>query len=172
MNYFWYGMNYLDALLVLPLIWGGFKGFRNGFIVEMASLLALVGCIFGAIKLSPLISDLFKRHLEWSENAIKILSILVTMILIVCLVYLVAKLVENLVKAMSLGVVNKIFGIITGMLKYLIVLSGLLFFINRFNSHYPVLNEQLIEKSILYKPVSELLPMIYPSVKEKISKET
>ena len=45
-------MNYLDIIIIIPLIWGAYKGFRKGFIIEIASLIALILGIWGGINFS------------------------------------------------------------------------------------------------------------------------
>jgi len=34
-------MNYFDIMIAIPLIWGIYKGFKKGFIIEIASFIAL-----------------------------------------------------------------------------------------------------------------------------------
>ena len=42
-------MNALDLILIFPLIWAGFRGFKNGLITEVVSIAALVGGIYLAL---------------------------------------------------------------------------------------------------------------------------
>ena len=44
-------MNFLDIVIGLLLVWGLFKGLKNGLFVEIASLAALIAGIYGAITL-------------------------------------------------------------------------------------------------------------------------
>jgi membrane protein required for colicin V production len=42
-------MNYLDIILAIPLLWGLYKGVSKGIIKELASLVALIVGIYGAV---------------------------------------------------------------------------------------------------------------------------
>ena len=45
-------MNFLDVILVLPLIFAAWWGFTKGLIIEIASVLALTLGIYGAVLLA------------------------------------------------------------------------------------------------------------------------
>ena len=45
-------MNYFDYLLLLPLVYGLYRGFTKGLIIELASLVALIAGVYGAMYLS------------------------------------------------------------------------------------------------------------------------
>ena len=47
----------LDILLLVPLLWAVFKGFKNGFIKEVFSLLALILGIFITYKFSYFVEE-------------------------------------------------------------------------------------------------------------------
>ena len=42
-------MNYLDIIIVIPLVYGMIKGFYNGLVKEITALLALVVGVYVAI---------------------------------------------------------------------------------------------------------------------------
>ena len=169
MNYFWLQMNYIDLFMAIPLVWGAFNGFRKGLIIEIASLIALLGGIYGGIRLSSLTAEILRDYVQWSPNATKIVAFSIILVLIFLLVHLTARIIEKLAKAISLGTVNRIFGSLFGLTKYLIIVSGLIFLINRFDSRYPFLNQEFLEESMLYRPVSGIIPFIYPRLEKEIS---
>ena len=39
-------VNYIDVIILLPLVYGAYKGFSQGLIVEMSTLFALVLGVF------------------------------------------------------------------------------------------------------------------------------
>ena len=45
-------MNFIDIILIIPIIWFIYKGFKKGFIIEIASLIALFLGIYVAIHFS------------------------------------------------------------------------------------------------------------------------
>ena len=61
-------IEYLDIILAIPLIWGAFMGFKKGLILELASIVALVLGIYGAVKFSDLTADYLNSYFEISSN--------------------------------------------------------------------------------------------------------
>ena len=45
-------MNIIDIILILPIIWFAYAGFKRGLIIELASLVALILGIYAALYFS------------------------------------------------------------------------------------------------------------------------
>lgn len=155
-------MNYLDLILAIPLVWGVFVGFKNGLIIEAASLAALVLGIFGAIHFSDLTAGFLVENLNVTTQYINLIAFAVTFVGIVILVHLLAKMVDKLVKAVALGFVNRLLGMVFGLIKYAFIISIILVIINAVNSNMTFISKEKIEKSILFKPLSDFAPGIFP----------
>jgi membrane protein required for colicin V production len=70
--------------------------------------------------------------------------------------------VEKLLKAVALGFVNRLLGIVFGVAKIAFIISVILVLVNKANRKYNFLPEEEVEKSILYEPLSDFAPMIFP----------
>ena len=123
-------MNFIDIILCVPLLWGLYKGFTKGLIIEAASIIALGLAIWGGVKFSDFLTGYIHAHLGWNTKYLPVISFAVIFLGILLLVYAIAKLIEKLVKAVSLGFVNKLAGGIFGMLKFGLILSVLIFVLN------------------------------------------
>jgi membrane protein required for colicin V production len=64
---------------------------------------------------------------------------------------------------------NKVFGAVFGLVKIGLILSVVLIVFDKLNRNLPFVNEEKLDTSILYKPVKNLAPMIFPSILEKES---
>ena len=53
----WENIGPLDVFLGLPLIYGLYKGLKNGLIIELASIVALIAGIYGVMHFSYIASD-------------------------------------------------------------------------------------------------------------------
>lgn len=159
-------MNYFDAIIAIPLVWGLINGFRKGFIVEISSLLALVLGLYGAVRFSFIAGQWINEHYQWSEKAVQLVSFLITFSAIVILVHLMARAVHKLVKLAALGLVNRIAGALFGGLKYLLLVSGLLYLLMSADERYPFLGEETKNNSLLLEPVSEIIPLFFPVIEE------
>lgn len=154
----------LGALLAIGLI----RGLMKGAIVEVASLLALLLGIYGAINFSFYAVDFLNQYLDWGASYITITAFILTFILIVLAVTLVGKFFTRLAKLMALGLVNRLLGGIFGVLKTGFILSVILLFLASISSHNRLLDPATIEQSILYHPLEQLGAKVLPSLVDEL----
>lgn len=154
-------MNWLDIVLVLLLASGIISGFKNGIIGEIATLAALVLGVWGAIKFSWWTSDLLIQWGVTSAN-MPIISFIVTFVLIVVVVQLLAKFLNKLLESMSLGFMNKLAGMVVGVIKSALIVSVLIFAIESIDENSTFIKQDTKEQSMLYGPLSNLVPTILP----------
>ncbi len=157
-------MQYVDIILAIFLIFGTVKGFKNGFFVEIASLLALVLGVYGAIKFSYFINNYLSGRVDLEERYIGIISFALTFIIIVIGISWLGKVLTKVADITMLGFVNKVLGAVFGGLKTALILSVVLLIFSNLNSSFSLLDKESLEKSILYKPVKSIVPLLFPSV--------
>lgn len=157
-------MSFLDIVLGILLAWGLYKGLKNGLFVELASLIALIAGIFGAIHFSYIAGDYLSKNMDWEDKYIQITSFLITFIAIVFLIHLAGKLLTKVADFAMLGLLNKIAGGIFGALKVAIILGALLIFFERAASTFGLVNEATKKDSILYEPVRDIGAFVFSKV--------
>jgi membrane protein required for colicin V production len=158
-------MNYIDIAISIPLVWGLYRGFVRGLIVESASLIALAVGVWGGLMFSDLFSLKVKELLDWDSEFLPIISFAVVFLGIVIGIYVSANLLAKLAKGLALGGIDKILGAAFGALKFALIISVLIFVIEAIGSSYPLLENDLKSKSVLYEPLGKVAPMIIPSLK-------
>ncbi|WP_405412070.1 CvpA family protein [Maribacter sp. Asnod1-A12] len=157
-------MGLLDILLGLPLIWGLWKGYKNGLFMEIASIVALVAGIFGAIHFSYITGEYLSEHLNWDERNMSIIAFIITFVLIIIIVNLVGKLLTKVANFAMLGSLNKIAGGIFGALKVAILLGAAFIFFDRIDTTFNLITVETKEKSILYQPIKDIGALIFDTV--------
>jgi len=157
-------MNWLDIVLAIPLLWFMYKGFRNGLIIELASLAALVLGIFIALHFSFYVEGYLQDNFEIADKYLYIISFAITFIIVAVLIFLVGKIIHKLVSIVALGLLNRLAGGVFGLLKAALVLSLILYFLNEFDKDSSIIKEDVKEKSYLYEPIESLVPVITPWV--------
>lgn len=163
-------MNYIDVILCIPIVWGLYKGFTKGLIVEAATFIAFGLGVWGGIRFSDLVAAQLKEKLNWDSPYLPVVSFAVTFLMIVILIYFIAKLVQRMVEGMALGAANKIGGAIFGALKFALVMSVVIFMIDALEESYPMISFKTKEESLLYKPVGKIAPALIPSLnKSKVA---
>ena len=159
-------MSVIDIVLGSLLLIGTVRGLMKGLFVEVASLLALVLGIFGAIHFSHYASGFLDSYVSWNEQTLQIVSFAVTFVIIVMAIGLAGKALTKLADFAALGLLNKLLGAIFGLVKIGLILSIVLLLIDKIDAKLPFLTPKELKKSTLYVPVKALAPSIFPSFKE------
>jgi membrane protein required for colicin V production len=158
-------MNYIDIIIAALIIIAAISGFKKGFIHQLASLVALVLGIFLAVKFSKALTPFFQSYITSSENASKIIAFVLIFIVVMILVHLLGKFIEKLLEEVELGIINKIAGLVFGVIKMLFIMSALMIFLQFSIIKFNWPSQQLREGSFLYKPVESVAPAIFPYLK-------
>lgn len=159
-------MNWIDALIIILLIIAAVNGFINGFIREVASLAALILGIWGAIRFSTFTAGKLYDYFDMTGKYVGVVAFLVTFAIIVVLIHFVGLLVSKLVEAVSLGFINRLFGLVFGLFKTVLILSVFFVVINAIDVRRPFLPKETIESSHFYNPISDIAPAIFPIIGE------
>lgn len=157
-------MNVFDIVITVFLLFGFVRGIMKGLFIEIASLVALIGGVWGSIHFSYFIGDFLKESVSWSEKQISLAAFAITFILIIVVVSLLGKFLTKLADLAALGLINKAFGGVFGLVKIGLVLSIVFIFFDRMNSTISFIDKETLEESILYKPVKSIAPTIFPSI--------
>ena len=155
-------MNYIDIILIILLFLSAISGFRNGLIVELASLAALVLGIWGAIKFSDITENFLVETLNVQSKHLNTISFVVTFIVIVILVHIIGGIVNKVVKTVNLGSLNRLAGMVFGVLKSALILSVILVIFDKVDNDVHLLPSSAKADSRLYEPVRSFAPRIFP----------
>lgn len=160
-------MSVLDIVLLVLILFGLVRGLMKGFFVEIASLIALIAGVYGAIHFSHYAATFIDENSQWDEKTVTIVAFAVTFIIIVLVIAMAGKALTNLANFAALGIVNKLLGALFGALKVAVILSIILNVFDNMNRAIPLTDEESIEDSVLYIPVKSLVPKIFPPILEK-----
>jgi len=161
-------MEIIDIILGVALLYGLVKGIMKGLLAELASLAALVLGIYGAMHFSFYAKEFLTQYFNWQAKYISLAAFATTFLAIVIGIALAGKLLTKLASAIALGFINKILGAVFGLLKVGLILSVLLGWIEKANGIVPFISEAQKENSILFIPVKNLAPVIFPKLMEKL----
>ena len=157
-------MNTFDIIIASLLLLGFVRGLMKGLFVEVASLVALIAGVYGAMHFSYFIADWLKDSVTWDEKYISLAAFAGTFIVIIITIALLGKILTKIADFASLGVLNKILGGVFGALKIGLILSVVFIFFGKMNDTIPFVSQENLKESILYTPVKKIAPMIFPSI--------
>lgn len=158
-------MNWLDLIIALPLLFGAYRGFTKGIIIEIASVLALILGFYGALLLADKTAELINHSLDYHSSHIHLIAFVVTFIAIVVGVFFMAKVMETIVTITGLGMANRIAGAVFGLLKIGIIMSALIFILNEHHLFEKWVSTEWRDGSAFLKPLEAVAEKIIPKVK-------
>ncbi|MDN3596107.1 CvpA family protein [Zunongwangia endophytica] len=157
-------MNTIDIILGIVLLYGLIRGFFRGLFAEIAALIGLIAGIYGAIYFSYILSDFLDRYVDWEEGITNLLAFAVTFILILFLITMAGRFLTKVANLAALGMVNKILGGAFGLLKLAFLASVVIMFFKATEEQIDIVEEETVEESLLYPPVSIIAPTILPTI--------
>ncbi|MFO7657387.1 MAG: CvpA family protein [Bacteroidales bacterium] len=155
-------MNWIDWIFIVFFIWSIYQGYTKGLVITLASLLALVLGIYGAVKFSGYTAEILYDKFQFSPENLNLVSFIITFIIIVIAIQLLARMLDKFIEAVSLGFINRLTGAILAILKTALIISVFLVIIDRIDEKIPFLPRSDIQKSLLFNPLHSLAPLIYP----------
>jgi membrane protein required for colicin V production len=159
-------MNYIDIIIIIILSFAMIMGFINGFVKEVASLAALIIGIWGAIKFASFTGAKLYDYFDMTGRYVGLISFIITFLIIVIIIHFIGILIDKLLKAVSLGFINKLLGIVFGLLKSVLIMSIVFVVLNVIDERKPFLPKDTIEGSIFYNPIADIAPAIFPIIGE------
>ncbi len=163
-------MNTIDIVIAVILLFGLVKGYMKGLFIEITSLVGLVLGVYGALHFSFYLSDILKDNVSWDESMIQIVAFAGTFIIILLALVFLGKALTKIAETIFLGFFNKILGAVFGVLKYALILSIVFLIYDQINSSLKFLNKEKAKESVLYEPVKNLAPTIFPSLVKVVEK--
>jgi len=163
-------MNYIDIIILVPALWLGYMGFKKGFVIELATLLALVGGVFVGIKLSNYLSTILADVI--TSEYLPVISFSVTFLAVAVFVFILGRLLEKAIKVVALGLPNRIFGALFGLIKAFALLAVLVLIVEKFNQQLEFIPQEQINGSALYKPLVNTCHKVLPAIEEFKEQQT
>ncbi len=162
-------MGFLDIILGGLLIFGLIKGIRNGFFVELASLISFYIGIYIAAKFSYVVGNALGGG---SSQTLKIISFIITFILVVVGIYFLAKVFSKMASFVFLGWLNRLAGGLFGTIRAMLYVGVCLALLTKISTE--IFSKETREKSFFYNPITKSSKFILPVLEksfEELKKE-
>lgn len=155
-------LNFIDIAVLCFLFYGLIRGAFRGFFVEVASLLALVLGVFGALHFSSFTANLLSNYLDWEY--LPLLAFAITFVGIIIGVSWIGKLLTKLAKVILLGFVNRLLGALFGVSKWLIISGVLIWILGQINTFFPFLPADIIKESLFFEQLHDLGAYLFEKI--------
>ena len=159
-------MNYIDILLLIPIIYAAWKGFKHGLIIEIFTLLALFVGIYVGIHFSDFTAKYLRESLGFESKYLPIIAFTLTFLGVGAMVYFLGKTIEKIIKITQLTPLNKFAGVFFSVVKYLYLLSTILVILESYDQRLGFFPVKTKNESLLYKPVLQVSKVSIPGMQE------
>ncbi len=159
-------MNYVDIVLLVPIGYAAYKGFKNGLIIEVFTLLALLVGLYAGIHFSDATAGFLKESAGFDSEYMPIIAFTLTFLAVGAMVYFGGKMLEKVVDVVHLTPINKFFGVLFALIKVLYILSVLIVIIESYDEKGDFVPEDTKENSLLYVPVRQISLTTIPKIEE------
>jgi len=136
----------LDIIFAVVIVLAILKGYQNGLILGLFSLVTVIIGLAAAMKLSTVVAGYIGKAVKVSDEWLPVISFAVVFLVVILLIRLGARAIEKTVEVAMLGWVNKIGGVILFAAIYTVVFSVLLFYAEQMKLVQP----ETINKSVTY----------------------
>ncbi|MCD8186881.1 MAG: CvpA family protein [Rikenellaceae bacterium] len=151
-------MTALDIILIIPLIYGLYNGFKRGIVAQLGGIVGIVTGVWLAFRYSDDVGTWLGLDPEITWYAAFIIIVVAVILVIGVLGWLLGK-IFNLV---GLGLINRTGGIVLSLAKTVLILGALLMAFNSVNHHTHLVNKRQFNDSLLYSPIVKLTEYAFP----------
>lgn len=155
-------MNWFDLVVVVIVLLTFVKGFMSGLVMQIASL---VGIILGAVfagQLAPIIEPYLLSWTGGAPHIIAPLSFIIAFLLILMALILAGKLIQSLVDALSMSILNRLAGALFCAAKWIIIFSIAINLLAEFDQNKRIISEEIRTGSQTYPFITEIARTVIP----------
>jgi membrane protein required for colicin V production len=159
-------VSYLDLILLIPIGLAIWRGWKNGFVMEVFSVLALFAGIYLAVHLSDWMTGILREKLDVKAHYLPVVAFVLIMLGVGIGLYFLGKMITAAVKSGGGGKLNSSAGAFFSLTKYLLILSVSFLFFNAMDARYGILPDEQKKKSYFYEPIYAFSLIILPAIEK------
>jgi membrane protein required for colicin V production len=158
-------LNWLDIVLGAVILFGAIGGYREGFIMEVISLLAIFLGVVAGFKFLGMAMVFLDNRFEINKSILPFVAFAAVFVIIMFLVSLLGRVIKGSMGKSVLGQFDQILGGVVGIAKTVFMLSVVLWIVDSLEWDF---FENMVSDSRLATVLSEVAPSITAWVGELI----
>lgn len=143
-------MNWLDIVILIPVVFFAWQGMKNGLIMEVFTLAALILGIWASLEFSFIAEDFMRDNFDWRSEYLHIIAFIVTFIIVVVGVNIIGRVIEKIFHAIALGAVDKVLGLAFGAIKGILLLTIIFYVFDNFEMEKGLIDKEVKKESFCY----------------------
>jgi membrane protein required for colicin V production len=139
----------LDIILLIPLLWAVYSGFKKGILVQLGGIVGIVLGIWLAFRFSGRVGEWLGIDPQFAYYVAFALIVILCILLLGVIGWLLGK-IFNFV---GLGILNRLGGVVLSLLKTVLILGALLIAFQSINRGANIVGQRQFDRSILCGPI-------------------
>lgn len=149
-------MNLIDSICLIILIYGSYKGFKNGIVGELLSFLGILLGIYLSKTYYPIVDEYLATIFDSTNQLISLISVILIFSVTIILTKILSKVITKALNVMALGLLNKLIGSVFGLLKYLLILCIITFIFSQANDVFVFIETNKIEETQIFSKIQKI----------------
>jgi len=151
-------MNWMDIVIGIPIVWGLWRGFREGIILQLGGIVGVILGIWFASRFSRVLG----LWLGINPSMAGIAGFIMIMVGVLLAIALLGWLVRGLFRISGLGMFDSAGGTLLGGFKMALIVSLLLFGFDTLNQKEEWVSRRTLNASYFYYPLKNFSVHIFP----------
>lgn len=161
-------MGITDFILLACYIPGIIRGILKGFVEQMVALFSILLGVWLACRFSTLAAAWLSSRISWQPALLRAAVFVIIVILTILGFFLVGKFLTKVVKISTLGWLDRLLGILLGVLVTTLLLGVVVTAVDAFNAHWGLIAKETLDGSPVWCALREFAAVVFPSVKQWI----
>lgn len=162
-------MTILDIVLLLCLIPGVVSGYSKGFVNQLVDLVVIVAGACVALRFSTMVSAWLADYVTWDKNVLYIVSFIILVVAVAFVLNLVGGVVTKTLHTLKLGWVNRICGVLLGILKTVVLLAIPVMVFQSLNAQFDLVDPERLQTSRAYGFLCDFANAVFPYFKNIVT---
>ena len=155
-------MIWLDIVFLVPLLWGAYSGFKKGLIAQVLGLTSLFAGVWLGVNYQEMVSPFLIEKVQ--EKYLSISCFIVLFFSVIILGAITTKIMEKFANFIQLKLINKLVGLILGVLKISSFLVIAVSIIQTWDSQSIMIDQSTKENSLFFPVFNNIGNSILPKL--------
>ena len=151
---FW--MNLIDSICLIILIYGSYKGFKNGIVSEVLSFFGILLGIYLSKTYYLVVDKYLTTVFDSTNQLVTLISVILIFTLTIIVSKIFSKVITKALDILALGLLNKLIGSLFGLLKYLLILCITTFIFSKANDLFVFIEPNKIEETQIFSKIQKI----------------
>ena len=144
---------------------GAILGFSKGALRQVATLVGLVAGLLLARALYATVGERMALELGTSATVAQIIAFFLIWLLVPVALLWVASVISRVMEIVNLGILNRLAGAVVGAIKYALLVSMVIHFIEFIDTKDELIQRTVKQTSLLYYPMEDMGNVFIPTIK-------